>query len=73
MRKTLSGTIPRGIVPEREIIEVCVRDRGNSRIQVLSILEDYVCEFGRDHLTEPCVICYLLQCILKFSMTGEFL
>eukprot|EP00800_Vazella_pourtalesii_P009946 TRINITY_DN2499_c0_g1_i1.p1 TRINITY_DN2499_c0_g1~~TRINITY_DN2499_c0_g1_i1.p1 ORF type:complete len:388 (+),score=87.37 TRINITY_DN2499_c0_g1_i1:889-2052(+) len=75
---------PRGIALDRARNEVYVCDRGNSRIQVLSAVGDYVRQFGRHHLTEPHAICLsqqdelfvtdrAKQCVLKFSLTGEFL
>ena len=75
---------PRGIVLDRARNEVYVCDKGNSRIQVLSTVGDYVRHFGRDHLTEPHAICISQQkelfvtdrakeCVVKFSMTGKFL
>ena len=75
---------PTGIVLDRARNEVYVCDKGNSRIQVLSTVGDYVRQFGGDHLTEPYAICISQQkelfvtdrakeCVVKFSMTGEFL
>ena len=50
----------------------------------MSTIGEYVRQFGRDHLTEPYAICIsqqdelfvtdrATQCVLKFSLTGEFL
>ena len=75
---------PHGIVLDRARNEVYVCDKGNSRIEVLSTIGEYVRQFGRDHLTEPYAICISQQdelfvtddateCVLKFSLTGEFL
>ena len=75
---------PKGIALDRARNEVYVCDLGNSRIQVLSTIGEYVRQFGRDQLTEPYAICisqqdelfvtdYATQCVLKFSLTGEFL
>ena len=75
---------PHGIVLDRARNEVYVCDKGNSRIEVLSTIGEYVRQFGRDHLTEPYAICIsqqdelfvtdgATQCVLKFSLTGEFL
>ena len=75
---------PKGIALDRARNEVYVCDLGNSRIQVLSTIGEYVRQFGRDHLTEPFAICIsqqdelfvtdnATQCVLKFSLTGEFL
>ena len=75
---------PAGIVLDRARNEVYVCDFGNSRIQVLSTIGEYVRQFGRDHLTEPFAICIsqqdelfvtdrATQCVLKFNLTGEFL
>ena len=74
----------RGIAFDRARNEVYVCDNGNSRIQVLSTIGEYVRKFGRDHLTEPHAICISQQdelfvtdratpCVLKFSLTGKFL
>ena len=75
---------PFGIVLDRARNEVYVCDKGNSRIQVLSTIGEYVRQFGRDHLIEPFDICIsqqdelfvtdrATQCVLKFSLTGKFL
>ena len=75
---------PKGIVLDRARNEVYVCDRGNSRIQVLSTIGEYVRQFGRDHLTDPHAICIsqqdelfvtdrATQYVLRFSLTGEFL
>ena len=75
---------PRGIALDRARNEVYVCDKSNRRIQVLSTIGEYVRQFGRDHLTEPLAICIsqqdelfvtdeAIQCVLKFSLTGEFL
>ena len=75
---------PQGIALDRARNEVYVFDLGNRRIQVLSTIGEYVRQFGRDHLTEPYAICIsqqdelfvtddATQCVLKFSLTGEFL
>ena len=74
---------PKGIVLDRVRNEVYVCDKGNSRIQVLSTIGEYVRQFGRDHLTQPYAICIsqqdelfvtdrAAQCVLKFSLTGKF-
>ena len=50
----------------------------------MSTIGEYVRQFGRDHLTEQYAICIsqqdelfvndeAIQCVLKFSLTGEFL
>ena len=75
---------PRGIALDRARNEVYVCDTGNNRIRVLSTIGEYVRQFGRDHLPEPTAICIsqqdelfvtdrATQCVLKFSLTGEFL
>ena len=75
---------PKGIALDRARNEVYVCDRDNSRIQVLSTIGEYIRQFGRDHLTELYAICIsqqdelfvtddATQCVLKFSLTGEFL
>ena len=75
---------PFGIALDRARNEVYVCDTGNSRIQVLSTIGEYVRQFGRDHLTEPYAICIsqqdelfvtdrATQYVLKFNLTGEFL
>ena len=75
---------PVGIALDRARNEVYVCDSGNSRIEVLSTIGEYARQFGRDHLTEPFAICisqqdelfvtdYATECVLKFSLTGEFL
>ena len=75
---------PKGIVLDRARNEVYVCDNGNSRIQVLSAIGEYVRQFGRDHLTQPFAICisqqdelfvtdYAAQRVLKFNLTGELL
>ena len=75
---------PKGIALDRARNEVYVCDTGNSRIQVFSTVGVYVRQFGRHHLTEPHAICLsqqdelfvtdkAKQCVLKFSLTGEFL
>ena len=75
---------PRGIVLDSVRDEVYVCDYSNSRIQVLSSEGVYLRQFGRDHLTEPYAICLsqkgesfvtdrAKECVLKFSMTGQFL
>ena len=75
---------PAGIALDRARNEVYVCDMDNSRIQVLSTIGEYVRQFGRDHLTQPCAICIsqqdelfvtdrATQCVLKFSLTGKFL
>ena len=75
---------PQGIALDRARNEVYVCDHGNKRIQVLSTIGEYVRQFGRDHLTQPTAICIsqqdelfvtdrATQCVLKFSLTGEFL
>ena len=75
---------PAGIVLDRARNEVYVGDYGNGRIQILSTSGDYVRQFGRDYLTQPLAICISQQeelfvtdsanqCVLKFSLTGEFL
>ena len=75
---------PKGIALDRARNEVYVCDSGSSRIQVLSTIGEYARQFGRDHLTEPFAICIsqqdelfvtdnATQCVLKFSLTGEFL
>ena len=75
---------PAGIALDRARNEVYVCDGGNSRIQVLSTIGEYVRQFGRDHLTQSYAICIsqqdelfvtddATQCVLKFSLTGEFL
>ena len=75
---------PFGIALDRARNEVYVCDTGNSRIQVLSTIGEYVRQFGRDHLIEPYAICisqqdelfvtdYATQSVLKFNLTGEFL
>ena len=75
---------PAGIALDRVRNEVYVCDKGNSRIQVLSTIGECVRQFGRDHLTQPYAICIsqqdelfvtdeAIQCVLKFSLTGEFL
>ena len=75
---------PKGITLDRARNEVYVCDLDNGRIQVLSTIGEYVRQFGRDHLTEPYAICIsqqdelfvtdrATQCVLKFSLTGEFL
>ena len=75
---------PTGITLDRARNEVYVCDNGNSRIQVLSTIGEYVRQFGRDHLTQPFAICisqqdelfvtdYAAQRVLKFSLTGELL
>ena len=69
---------PAGIALDRARNEVYVCDFGNSRIQVLSTIGEYVRQFGRDHLTEPYAICisqqdelfvtdYATQSVLKFN------
>ena len=74
---------PKGIALDRARNEVYVCDKGNSRIQVLSTIGEYVRQFGRDHLTQPYAICIsqqdelfvtdrATQCVLKFSLTGKF-
>ena len=75
---------PGGIALDRVRNEVYVCDEGNSRIQVLSTLGEYVRQFGRNHLTQPYAMCIsqqdelfvtdrATQCVLKFNLTGEFL
>ena len=75
---------PKGIVLDRARNEVYVCDNGNSRIQVLSTIGEYLRQFGRDHLAQPYAICiskqnelfvtdYATQSVLKFNLTGEFL
>ena len=75
---------PRGIVLDSVRDEVYVCDYSNSRIQVLSSVGVYLRQFGRDHLTEPHAICLsqkgelfvtdrAKECVLKFSMIGQFL
>ena len=75
---------PRGIVFDSVRDEVYICDRSNSRIQVLSSVGVYLRQFGRDHLTESFAICLsqkgelfvtdrAKECVLKFSMTGQFL
>ena len=75
---------PRGIVLDSARNEIYVCDKGNSRIQVLSTIGKYVRQFGRNHLTHPHGICIsqqdelfvtdrATQCVLKFTLTGEFL
>ena len=75
---------PKGIAFDSARNEVYVCDSGNSRIQVLSTVGEYVRQFGRDHLTDPSAICISQQDelfvtdratkrVLKFSLTGEFL
>ena len=75
---------PKGIPLDRARNEVYVCDKGNSRIQVLSTIGECVRQFGRDHLTQPYAICIsqqdelfvtdrATQCVLKFTLTGEFL
>ena len=75
---------PFGIALDRARNEVYVCDMDNRRIQVLSTIGEYVRKIGRDHLTQPYSICIsqknelfvtdeAIQCVLKFSLTGEFL
>ena len=74
---------PKGITLDRTRNEVYICDNGNSRIQVLSADGNYLRQFGKDQLTEPFAICLsqkkelfvtdeAKECILKFSLTGEF-
>ena len=75
---------PKQIVLDRARNEVYVCDRGSSRIQVLNTIGEYLRQFGIDHLKQPRDICIsqqdglfvtdeAIQCVLKFSLTGEFL
>ena len=75
---------PKGIALDRARAEVYVCDAGNNRIQVLSTVGVYIRQFGGGHLIDPYAICLsqqdelyvtddATQCVMKFSLTGEFL
>ena len=75
---------PKGIALDKAREEVYVCDLSNKRIQVLSTVGVYIRQFGRDHLIDPQAICLsqqdelyvtdmATQCVMKFTLTGEFL
>ena len=74
---------PRGVSIDRTTNEVFIADRNNCRIQVLTTEGKYLRSFGADHLKEPRSICVsqdgvfvtdeATQCLLKFSLAGQFI
>ena len=75
--------VPRGISIDRIRNEVFIADFSNSRIQVLNTEGEYIRSFGTDYLKEPNGICVsqdgvfvtdmARDCLLKFSLVGEFI